>query len=86
MLPSGALINAQVIYKKRSKRHHVIGKGLLSQLAESIADASVIPVRSYVNRFGFIFQHCFQFVICILGGTGDKNIRSYCGMNRKHLL
>ena len=59
------LIHTEIIDKQRSKGYHIVGKGLLSQLAESIAHAQILLIYRNVNRIGIIQDHLQQLIVCV---------------------
>ena len=85
MLPPHLFIDAQIIDEKRLKRHHVVGKRLLPQLAECISFAHTLLIRRNVDRLCIIPDHLPELLVRVLCRPGNKNIWPNLCVNLEHL-
>ena len=86
MRSSGLCIYTQIIYEKRCKGYHIVGKRLLSYLTECISHAYIVIICRNIYRLCIVLYHICKLFICIFCRSRDKNIRSDIGMDLKHLL
>ncbi len=86
VLPTGGAVDADIVDVQRAVRAQVVGRNRLLEDAERVAKDFVVVIHRDVHRSGVVSEDGVQFLVRILRGPGDEQVRADVRMDFQHLV